>query len=695
MSGCILHAKHFSWFKRQGVKTNSFLELQDIFLILPAAMHIESATHQFGYEASPRCTQQEPMLSPEALENCQECYENRFNGIFTETSLQIALVDRDFGVWDWNLLTNSFNFANFDPLYSLGEPPIQTHLFGYERAEIPDYQTFERLIHPHDLLQVRQVWQDYLENRTPICEVEFRIFTKSAGWKWIKQRGRVIEYNSLGQPIQIVGTHRDITKEKFLSTVLHQHEIRDQLLKQVREIIDSSSPLTAILQATVEQVRQFLDLDQVVISCIYPNNDNDIVAADSRFAASSINNDNYCGCNKTDLVTPILRSCDRLSSLSDNNTHSQTNLWGMLIAHNCRGCKWQEWEIDTLKQVSRELEIVISRTQLLEQIQTEVDTVQVAQTQIQEISDQLERSQKLLLHNEKLSSIGQILTNLVKDIYNPVSFIDDSLTIVSQYTEDVIELLESYQQHYKLPPGAIACKLENLDLNFVKTDLMKRLWSMRAGSERLKKTVFALYSFSDFDNGQMKKIDLHTGLNNALTILQHRLKEQPNKPGIEVIKNFGELPLVNCSQSELNQVFMNLLTNAIDALEERMKYDDSFIPKICISTAIVNSHLSLVSNEIKFINQQPIPTKHKIIIRISDNGIGILPHIRRRIFEPFFTTKPIGSKGLGLSISEEIIVQKHHGKLRCNSQLGQGTEFIIEINTTAKRYANMSKPANF
>jgi two-component system, NtrC family, sensor kinase len=672
-------------------------------------MHIEeSTTHQFEYEASARCAQslkQEEMQPPEALVNCQKPYGSSFNIASTEeTPLQIALADCDLGVWDWNLLTNNFNLANFDPLYSLGESKLQTHLiFGYDPIEIPDYQTFERLIHPHDLLQVRQAWQDYLENRASICEVEFRILTKSTGWKWIRERGRVIEYDVSGQPSHILGTHRDITKEKFLQAVLEQHETREQLLKRVREIIDSSyssfnSSLPAILQATVEQVRQFLDIDQVVIHRIYPNND--IVAADSRIVIdSTINNNNEnCGCSKADLVTPILRSSFDSEGVPfvTNNINSEANLWGMLIARNCEGeCKWQEWEIDTLKQVSREIEILIARTQLLEQIQTEVDTARVTETQIQDISEQLERTQKQLIHNEKLSSIGQLLTNVISQIYNPVSFIDDTLYRVSQYAEDVIQILEFYQEYYNLPPAPIAAKLENIDLNFVKTDLLKLLWSMRAGSERLKETVFALHHFSHFDNGQMKKIDIHTGLNNALTILEYRLKEQPDKPGIQVIKKFQQLPLVNCWESELNHVFMNILTNAIETLEERAKYDYSFVPKICISTEIVNSHLVLVTGNENNFSEQPILPKHKIIIRISDNGTGILPHIKRRIFEPFFTTKHIGSNGLGLSISEEIIVQKHHGKLRCNSQLGQGTEFIIEINSTAKLYTNIRKPANF
>jgi two-component system, NtrC family, sensor kinase len=677
-------------------------------------MHIEeSATHQFKYKVLPECAQplqQEQMQAPEALENCQESCENSCNSTSTKTSLKMALANYDLGVWDWNLLTDSFNLANFDLPCSLASTKLQTHLIlGYEFAEIPDYQSFERLIHPHDQLQVRQAWQNHFDNRTPICEIEFRILTKSADWKWIRESGRVIEYDASSQPIHIVGTHRDITKEKSLYNALNQHETREQLLKRVREIIDSSSPVPEILQAIVEEVRKFLDLDRVEIYSIYPNSD---IFTATRTTSDSTKNIQPYVCGKADLVTPILpalydsigKACpkglDLLPAIDNiHNIGNGANYWGMLIAGNCGGeCKWQEWEIETFKQVSRELEIVIIKTQLIEKIKIEANIGKADQSQIQQISQQHERIQKQLLHSEKLASVGQLLTNLVNEIYNPVSFIDDTLYHVSQYAEDVIQILESYQQHYNLPPAAIVSKLENIDLSFVNNDLLKRLWSLHAASERLKETVFALHNFVHFDNGEMKKTDLHIGLNNALIILQHRLKEQPHKPKIQVIKDFGEIPLINCSQSELNQVFMNILTNAIEALEKRMEYDSSFAPKICISTKIVASHLSLVSkneNESQFVNEQPIPTKQKIIIRIFDNGTGILPHIKRRIFEPFFTTKPISGKGLGLSISEEIIVQNHHGKLRCNSKLGEGTEFIIEINSTAKSYANIRRPANF
>ncbi len=358
-------------------------------------------------------------------------------------------------------------------------------MFGYEPAEIPDYQTFSRLIHPDDLSQVRQTWQNYLENRTPAYEVEFRILTKSAGWKWIAERGRTIESDATGQPVRIIGTLQDITKEKFRVAALHQHETREQLLKRVREIIDSSSPLSAIVQTIVKEVEQFLDIEQVVIYSIDP--DSDIVASNSRLAPLNLKNGEPCCCS-ADLVTPILRlHSAKVSLMTDDTTQGETN-WGMLIAHNCGNKRdWQEWEIDTLKQVSREVGILIARSQLLQQIQTEVDTRQAAETQIQKISEQLERIQKQLLDNEKLSSIGQLFTNLVKEISNPVSFIDDTLHRVSQYAEDLIQLLE-YQHHYNLPKAAIASRT-NLDLDFVKTDFIKLLWSMRAGSERLKATV--------------------------------------------------------------------------------------------------------------------------------------------------------------------------------------------------------------
>jgi len=334
--------------------------------------------------------------------------------------------------------------------------------------------------------------------------------------------------------------------------------------------------------------------------------------------------------------------------------------------------------------------------QLFEQLQSTEDQVREKSQQLESTLEELKYTQKQLLQNQKMANLGQLVADMANEINNPVSFIYGNLHPASQYAEDLIRIIELYQNYYPTPTPVIALHLQRLDLGFVKKDFLKLLWSMRAGSERVKDIVFALRNFSTSDEGQMKKVDLHEGFDSVLRILQHRLKEKPDRVGIEVIKDFGELPLVECYPGELNQVFMNILTNAIDALEERMKHDYSFTPKIFINTELVRSHLSLVNRNEPWVNDKRLGRKQKVIIRISDNGKGILPHIKTHIFEPFFTTKPVGkSQGLGLSISREIIVEKHQGKLKCNSQLGQGTELVIEMNTTARDYTAIRKHASF
>ncbi|MEH2371621.1 PAS domain-containing sensor histidine kinase [Nostoc sp.] len=357
----------------------------------------------------------------------------------------------------------------------------------------------------------------------------------------------------------------------------------------------------------------------------------------------------------------------------------------------------------THKDISQDKAIAIQQYQLFEQVQREIAQRQSNEDQLREKSQQLEitlaelkYTQKQLLQNQKMANLGQLVADMANEINNPVSFINGNLHPASQYAEDLIRIIELYQHYYPTPIPVIASHLQRLNLGFVKTDFLKLLWSMRAGSERVKEIVFALRNFSTSDEGQMKKADLHQGLDSVLRILQHRLKEQPDRAGIEVIKDFGELPLIKCYSGDLNQVFMNILTNAIDALEEKMKYDCSFSANILIHTEIISNHLSLVNSNKPWGNDNQLGKKHKVIIRIYDNGKGILPHIQRHIFEPFFTTKPVGKgQGLGLSISREIIVEKHQGKLKCNSQLGQGTELIIEMNTIARHYAAIRKHASF
>lgn len=286
---------------------------------------------------------------------------------------------------------------------------------------------------------------------------------------------------------------------------------------------------------------------------------------------------------------------------------------------------------------------------------------------------ELKNCQKQLLQTQKMANLGNMLSNISNDIYNPVNFIHGTLYPVSQYAENLVGLIEAYQYYYPKPPAEMVEQIERLNLNFVKTDFLQLLWSMRSGCDRVQGIVSALQNFSCYAHGQIAKFDIHEGIGSVTKILQHRLKEQPNRPKIEINTQFGKLPLVDCFPSELNQVFLNIFTNAIDALEERTKHDYSLIPKIWISTEVAPNHLALVTDKNS-------PKKQRIIIRILDNGQGMLPHIQRRIFEPFFTTKSANEhKGLGLSISQQIIVEKYQGKLKSSSRFGEGAEFVIEI----------------
>lgn len=483
-----------------------------------------------------------------------------------------------------------------------------------------------------------------------------------------------------------------VADQMWTQEALQQHQKRERLLQSVRSLVYSCSQLEPMLQTALAMAQQVLQIDQTFIYRFHPEGSGEIAFESVALDSVSLNDldipdivsvlGKIPGMGvfevKTNLVIPILLPAPK---------NSQNALWGLLIAHDCDQCRqWQEWEIESLKELSKEIAIAIKQFQLWEQIQSVEAQAREKSQQLKITQEQLQYAQKQLLETEKMANIGRLVADIANEIYNPVNFINSNLQPVSEYAEDLIKLIELYQHHYPKPTSIVASYLQKLNVDFVKTDFMKLLWSIRAGSERTKEIVFAWQNFLGLDEGQMTKVNLHPGLESVLRILQPRLKEQPNRSGIEVVKQFGELPLVECYSGDLNQVFMNILTNAIDALEQRMQQDYSFIPKIWIRTKIIKNHLSLAnSHEPRDINQQTVKNQ-KVIICIADNGKGILPHIQRRIFEPFFTTKPSGQgQGLGLSISRQIIVDKHQGKLKCNSQLGQGTEFVIEINATAKR----------
>lgn len=291
---------------------------------------------------------------------------------------------------------------------------------------------------------------------------------------------------------------------------------------------------------------------------------------------------------------------------------------------------------------------------------------------------ELRQTQAQLIQTEKMSSLGQLVAGVAHEINNPVNFIHGNLPYINQHTDDLLNLISVYQQHYPNPTPEVQEQTDIIDLDFIAEDLPKIISSLKMGTERIEQIVLSLRNFSRIDEAEKKPINIHEGIDSTLLILHSRLKATPTQPPIEVIKEYGNIPLVECFAGQLNQVFMNILSNAIDAFESP-ETETPLTPSITIRTEVV----SLENSE----------SDSRVRISISDNGSGIPEAIIKRIFDPFFTTKAVGvGTGLGLSISHNIIVEKHGGSIHCLSNLRQGTKFLIELPLSLENESISIKP---
>jgi two-component system, NtrC family, sensor kinase len=345
-------------------------------------------------------------------------------------------------------------------------------------------------------------------------------------------------------------------------------------------------------------------------------------------------------------------------------------------AENIVHCAWyNSAQFNPAGQIESTLSLVLDVTEqklAQEALQhSEADLRQRSQ-QLEETLQELQHTQSQLIQTEKMSSLGQLVAGVAHEINNPVNFIFGNLDHINMYNRDLIGLVQLYQTYYPNPIQKICDRIEEIEFDFLQEDLPKILSSMKIGADRIRQIVLSLRNFSRHDQSEMKAVNIHEGIDSTLLILQHRLKGTAAYPSINVIKNYGILPLVECYAGQLNQVFMNVLSNAIDALGEGIG-DRNWVSKLDSSSQ------SLIYSPCISIQTELIGNTH-VAIRITDDGIGMPESVRSRLFDPFFTTKPVGKgTGLGLSISYQIIVEKHGGSLDCVSSPGQGTEFTIQI----------------
>ena len=321
--------------------------------------------------------------------------------------------------------------------------------------------------------------------------------------------------------------------------------------------------------------------------------------------------------------------------------------------------------LQTLSLVADEIALGIKRKQTETQLHASEKQLRQQAQELKAALRQLQHAQAHLVQSEKMSSLGQLVAGVAHEINNPVNFIYGNLSHARHYTEDLLCLINLFQSHYPTPRPELATTIKTMDLDFIKSDLPKLLNSMKVGAERIQGIVSSLRTFSRMDEADRKAVNIHDGIDSTLLILQNHLKSKPDRPEIRVVRDYGDLPAVECYAGQLNQVFMNILSNAIDAFED---VDPDSATEQGPPTITIRTRLQELE---------------QVKIEIQDNGCGIPETILSRLFDPFFTTKPIGQgTGMGLSISYQIVTEKHGGQIVCLSQVAVGTTFRITIPLT-------------